>query len=130
MKAIHRLSLVICTLCLSAVVGCGGGDNYAITGTAKIKGNGPLTKGVIHFDSGKGHYAGQIQSNGSYSVQGDVTGAPPGNYKVYFSGTDEGDYTSLKPVIHKRYMDMASTDLTAEVKPQSNKLDFELDPPQ
>jgi len=72
---------------------------------------------------------GIIKPDGTYELQGETKGAPPGSYKVFLSGTDEGDYTAPKPMVDKRYGNVATTDLKAEVKAEKNKIDFELDPP-
>jgi len=120
--------VVACGIVLSILAGCGG-SNPSVSGTVKIKGNGPVTKGNVFFDSGTYRVGGIIKPDGTYTLQGETAGAPPGSYKVYFTGTDEGDYTAPKPVINKKYADMNTSELKAEVKAGGGPINFELDPP-
>ncbi|MCY2994953.1 MAG: hypothetical protein NTY19_44895 [Planctomycetota bacterium] len=125
-----------------SILGCGSGSNK-VTGTAKIKGGGPLTSGrVMLYPDGSGKNAtGGIGKEGTFTL-GMVKvddGALPGRYTVVITGAMEPETRTYeqatqgvgqapKPLIHTKYTAATTSDLKIEVKPGANKFDFELDP--
>lgn len=148
----HAMSL-LSALGVMALSGCGGDDGvsrYAVSGTVTYKGE-RLDHGNITFtpnDVAKGRVANSTIESGSYTLSslGDRDGAVPGQYKVSVTskevdpskirdrpgrrvakpkvvGKANNDERSLVP---KKYETSQTSPLTAEVKPQSNSLSFEL----
>jgi hypothetical protein len=147
----------VAVLSLSTLLGCGEddgiGQRYPVSGTVTYKGE-PLKSGTVNFtpDGAEGRpAAGEIASDGSYRVTtltpGD--GMLPGRYKVAI----QANYTDMTKVVNnpgglyrsdlmrkapkikvipEKYASAATSGLTAEVKPESNTFDFELEdgPPE
>jgi len=134
----------------------GGGDDigkrYSVSGRVTYKGN-PVPKGSVLFtpldDSGR-PASGNLQKDGSYTLTtatpGD--GALAGKYRVGITAV-ELDYSKAKrkrvvkgmiipepgigplratkkEFVPLKYSDPTKSKLTAEVKPESNKINFEL----
>src|SRR4051812_48645787 len=144
------------TLALLVVVGCssddtGLGRRYAVSGTVKYKGE-PVPKGSITFEpaSKDGRFATGTIENGSYTLStsgAEGEGALPGDYKVIVIATTM-DTTELakqsgglvhqggpefqkllknaKDLVPAKYKRSETSNLTAKVKEESNKLDFDL----
>ncbi len=144
----------VATALVVSVLGCGDdsglGKRYPVSGTVTYKGQ-PVEKGRISFAPAKNTEgraaAGDIQ-NGSYSLTTAITndGALPGSYKVSFIAKDV-DLTQVtanlkggsarpkdvikanktaKNLIPLKYGSPETSGKTAEVKEQSNKIDFDL----
>jgi len=154
MPTIRRLAGLGLGLGLVFVLGCGDttglGKRYPVSGTVTYQGK-PVEKGTINFipDKPDGRAATGDISNGSYSLttaeSGD--GALPGTYKVTVVAK-EVDTSELKEIakggqhhhdaafakaaqgakalVPPKYTLADTSGLTAEVKAQSNKIDFPL----
>src|SRR3954453_1111331 len=130
----------------------GLGRRYAVSGTVKYKGD-PVSKGSITFEpaSKDGRHATGTIENGSYTLStsgAEGEGALPGDYKVIVIATTV-DMTELakqsptglvhqggpefqkivknaKDLVPKKYQRSETSPLTAKVKEETNKLDFDL----
>lgn len=133
-----RGSLRLLGLVAVCVFMTGCGDDFGATATGTVKHEGKLLGlGTITFhpEGGRGAvaYAG-IQSDGSYSLTtGERAGLAPGKYRVTVVAAEEvpppaGSMASPTPrlITPKLYGDVTTTDLTADVQPGSNTIDFEL----
>lgn len=129
-------------LCVGAA-GCGdsavdkGVKVYPVSGTVTLPDGKPLESGRIIFVSKDGKNAvGTLGTNGAYTLTSGVSGdgAPPGEYKVKL----EPDETKLKATnkfakpganlpFPGKYSDEESSQLTATIKAEDNKLNFKLD---
>lgn len=130
----NRALLVSCaaTLLIS-LSGCSGAGG-TVAGRVTVDGQ-PLTKGNISFAPEKEGPAaiGTIDGSGNYNLQvGTINSIPPGKYKVTvvavepippIPGQPEAPPKLLTP---PKYNNPTTSDLTAEVKPGSNKFDFDL----
>jgi hypothetical protein len=140
---------------LVMVLGCGDdsglGKRHPVTGTVKYNGE-PVAKGTITFTptSAEGRAAGGDIVEGRYSLS--TTGAPndgalAGSYKVSITALEtdtkemqavakggqfhhDAAYAksvkSAKKLVPSKYNIPDTSNLTAEVKPQANTLDFDL----
>jgi len=97
----------------------------------------PLTLGTITFhpEQGRGPVAyARIQVDGSYTLTtGEQAGIVPGKYRVTVVASETvapsaGSIASPTPrlITPRRYGDLKTTDLTADVKPGSNTFNFDL----
>ncbi len=150
----RRLRLGLAAAGSLACSACGAGDDgearYKVSGTVTYQG-AYLAHGDISFvpvDLATGRAASSTIDNGSYTLStlGDRDGALPGQYKVTVISKDV-DLTQIKPapgrsrpnpglvgkanraaksLTPKKYESSQTSPLTAEVKPQSNSLSFEL----
>jgi hypothetical protein len=84
---------VVAVILVGLLAGCGGvrgPKTVSVSGTVKLDGN-PLTDAEVHFVSEKHSGFGKTDSQGKFKL---VTGAEPGQNKIYFSkiigGTDSG----------------------------------------
>lgn len=139
-RELVRIGIVVCV----GVAGCGTGDGdkgvkvYPVTGKVILPDGKPLESGRIVFVSKDGKNAiGTLTADGSFTLSSGVSGegAPPGEYKVKL----EPDETKLKrlPKSAKpgsglpfpgKYMDEETSQLTATIKAEDNKLQpFKLD---
>jgi len=122
--------------------GCGSSETCTVTGTAKLKDGTPLARGRIILTGGPAGANGRIEEDGSFTIGTyDVDdGAKPGTYKVLVVGattpetrtyeqTMQGIGEEPKSLIHPRYAAVETSDLRVEVKPGTNTLNLELDPP-
>jgi len=138
------------------ILGCGDDTGlekrYPVRGTVTYQGKA-VDHGTINFmpaTGGSGRAAGASIENGSYSLttasEGD--GALPGAYNVTVTALEVSDNAELKAIakggqfhhdkdfakatanakslIPKKYASLTTSDLKAEVKPESNKFDFDL----
>jgi len=144
---------LLASLVVFAALGCGSGDDlprrYSVSGTVTYQGK-PVPKGSVRFlpNDPNGRAAGGDIVDGSYSLttQDPGDGAIPGQYKVTISATDVNvskDVASAKSkgmmisqdqiakakrtqLIPSKYLTPETSGLTAEVKAQSNTIDFPL----
>jgi len=147
-----RCLAVALGMALMLVLGCsddGLGKRYPVYGTVTYKGE-PVAKGNINFvpTGAEGRAANGPIENGKYTLStlGNDDGAFPGSYQVAIIATD-ADYTqvkanagggagrqddvykanmSAKSLIPTKYRSIQTSDLKAEIKPESNKFDFTL----
>jgi hypothetical protein len=137
-KLARRLLSLLTGLALLSVMGCGDDEKalrkrYPVSGKITYNGS-PVETGEISFhpDGPGGRPATGTISNGSYSLKtltpGD--GAYPGNYKVVVTpkqlGLPKGKGAKASSVIPQKYGLDSSSPLTAEVKPQTNDIPFDL----
>jgi len=144
------MALLVVAGCSSDDTGLG--RRYAVSGTVKYKGE-PVPKGSITFEpaSKDGRFATGTIENGSYKLStsgAEGEGALPGDYKVIVIATTM-DTTELakqsptgivhqggpefqkllknaKDLVPKKYQRAETSNLTAKVKEESNKIDFDL----
>ena len=127
-------------LLLIFLVGCG--SNVTVSGTVKFADGTPLDRGTVTFEDAKMMAYGDIQKNGTYSLDsGEAKGIPPGTYRVSITGlnapivippTEIGGKVQIIPQvspIHKRFENPAASGLTCEVKGRT-KFDITVEPPQ
>ena len=120
---------------LSALLLAGCNNNHAtVTGNITLDGK-PLAKGNIAFYApGKAPLAlGSIDARGNYVLQtGTANGLQPGLYQVTIIANDviapTGPFGSPMPklITPPKYSDGETSGLTADVKPGSNRHNFEL----
>jgi len=135
----------ICLLAAFAVlplVGCGSSGNSTVTGTITTTDGQVVTGGRITFTSVSPPVSAssRIAPDGTYELSsvepGD--GAPVGNYQVAIvskissvGGDRNGrSVATSKSLVHEKYADVETSELTAEVTPGSNTINFEVDPPK
>jgi hypothetical protein len=138
---------------LLAIAGCGDdefGKRYSVKGTVKYKGQ-PVASGTITFDpldAEKGRSASGTIEQGAYrlSTAGESDGALAGKYRVKImsrnvdysqvkanAGGGAGRQTDIlkankaaKDLIPSKYSTIETSGLNAEVKTESNTIDFDL----
>jgi len=146
-----RHTTLLVTVALMAAYGCGANDGlgqrYPVSGMVTYKGQ-PLASGNINFVSEKadGRSASGTVEAGRYTLttQTDGDGAMPGMYKVTVVAKEAtavplskvGGAPSqqqsfkankvAKSLIPNKYGSPTTTELKAEVKAETNKLDFDL----
>jgi hypothetical protein len=107
--------IFISIFCIIAI-GCG--NTVHVNGKVTLEDGTPVTKGFINFNDGTYEARGVIGKDGTYKVETDASGKglKKGNYKVYFSGTNDLD-NKLKPVpiIDKKYDSAETTDLKISI---------------
>lgn len=128
-----------CVIFFSALgmAGCGGRAESSVSGVATLNGTA-IDHGQVVFvpttgNGGQGA-SGQIQSDGSYSIQvGQTGGLPAGNYKVVVvsrapsvADASGGPPTPGKLLTPERYGQAQTTNLQFEVEPGRNTIDLEL----
>ncbi|MEW4562687.1 hypothetical protein AB1K70_09185 [Bremerella sp. JC770] len=135
----------ICLLAALAVVplvGCGSSGNSTVTGTITTTDGQVVTGGRITFTSVSPPVSAssRIAPDGTYELSsvepGD--GAPVGNYQVAIvskissvGGDRNGrSVATSKSLVHEKYADIETSELTAQVAPGSNTINFEVDPPK
>ncbi len=138
-----RASILLSVLTAAALlVGCDSSGNSTVTGTITTTDGKVVTGGRITFTSVDPPISAssRIAPDGSYelsSVQpGD--GAPAGNYqvaivsKISSAGGDRNgrSVATSKSLVHEKYADIQTSELTAQVTPGANTIDFEVEPPK
>ena len=135
MRFSHTLSLGAFLLTLLIVIGCDGNNHADVTGTAKFEGVA-IEKGSITFipvdPTAAGTAGGEI-INGNYSVK-----VPPGKMKVAISWSkvvgkkklydapDSPERPIYEQVLPPKYSDINATELTLDVQPGKNEMDWNL----
>jgi hypothetical protein len=136
----HRITLGVGIFSVLLAAGCGsdGPVMGRVSGTVKVVGGEPLTKGTVTFiatDGKRPNATGSIGESGYYTLQttepGD--GAVVGDYKVAISDVDSSQLNTALPgmpvklpksAIAKMYLDSDKSGLTATVEAGSNTKDF------
>jgi hypothetical protein len=122
---------------LLSLLATGCGSSYSlgtVTGTVTLDGK-PLPQATVTFSRGQGRMSvGTTDDQGHYQLLYTVNqqGAEPGTHTVSIAtqidaGSGEGDLAAVegrKELLPPRYND--KTELTAEVKPGRNTIDFDL----
>jgi len=136
---------LLALLLLFAVVGCGGsGEGLAVVkGKISYKGKA-VPNGTVNFipdDPNKPSATGEIQSDGSYSLQTyqgsrPNQGAVIGKHKVVIvamqdmaSRLPEERVALPPPIVPVKYTSPATSDLKAQVEDKENTIDFDLQDP-
>lgn len=139
-----RFSILLFALvAIVPLVGCGSSDNSTVTGVITTTDGQVVSGGRITFTSVSPPISAssRIAPDGSYELSsvepGD--GAPVGHYqvaivsKISTAGGDSRNGRSMatsKSLVHDKYADIRTSELTAEVTPGSNKIDFTVEPPK
>jgi hypothetical protein len=113
--------IFISILCIIAI-GCGN-TTVHVNGKVTLEDGTPVTKGFINFNDGAYEARGVIGKDGTYRVETDASGhgLKKGDYKVYFSGTNDfDDKRNPVPIIDKKYDSAATTDLKISVTAGTN----------
>ena len=138
-KCVRRPALLSTYLLLAcAILGCSSDAKLArVHGTVKLDGK-PLTTGIVRFiPEGGRAAAGEIQSDGTYSLGtlSQADGALIGMHKVAIIANDaaadmrpayKARNQKAKPLVPQKYMSAGTSGLTFEVKPGDNEANFEL----
>jgi hypothetical protein len=134
LRGIVVVGLAAAALSLS---GCGGAGlkTAPVRGRVTYQGR-PVPNGTVAFipDGGTAS-TGEIGPDGSYTLttvrKGD--GAIPGRHKVVITALKDTTGQAVEawgplppPIIPTKYMNLATTDLRAEVKDGENTIDFDL----
>ena len=121
---VHLLALLLLLL----VSGCSG--NVTVTGKVTFEDGEPLTAGRVCFQTETFLADGPLKADGTYTLGGakENSGIPPGKYQVYITGAvtspqllqaapgTTGAFSAPVPLIHQRYADKNTSELTCEVK--------------
>jgi hypothetical protein len=134
----QRLAGYLLLPLMTALVGCGSRAESTVSGLVTLGGSA-LDHGQVVFvpvTGGGGQGAtGQIESNGSYTVQvGQTGGLPAGEYKVVVlsqapsvpRATPGAPPLPGKLLTPERYRQATTTELQFVVEPGSNKINLEL----
>ncbi len=125
--------LVVLLILAAFAIGCGG--QPGVRGKVTFSDDKtPLTQGTINFESDKNIARGEVDGEGNYVI-GSLKandGLPPGQYRVYFTGTEKyktsptGGLVGIENVIDQKYNKAETSGLTVEVK-KSMTFDIEVD---
>jgi predicted small lipoprotein YifL len=132
-----RTSLILITLV--SLSGCGGGGPSDAPGTSSVSGTvtldkKPLADAMVLFTPTEGGRpaVGTTDKNGKYTLQYSTSarGAVPGSYTVEIRtettvSDKDGNDVTVPEKLPIMYHD--NTELTADVKNESNKIDFALE---
>jgi hypothetical protein len=133
-----RLYGCFCTIALLVLMPGGGSGNVPAKGKVTFSDNDePLTQGSVAFLKDGKISRGDIQPDGTYVVftgTGTDNGLPPGQYKVYITGSDkvipiagsEGS-NDYEPQIAKKYESEETSGLTAEVGSSTKEYNFKVE---
>ena len=139
----NRFAIVLfCVVAVLPLVGCGSSGNSTVIGTITTTDGQVVSGGRITFTSVNPPISAssRIAPDGSYELSsvepGD--GAPAGNYqvaivsKVSSAGGDRNgrSVATSKSLVHDKYADVRTSELTAQVAPGSNTIDFQVEPPK
>jgi len=116
--------------CLVVLGGCS--KNVRVTGKVTFEDGEPLTEGRVCFQTETMFADGPLQPDGTYTLGslGENTGLPKGTYQVFIAGATTpprldagrgmggtvGSYTPGVPLIHQKFTDRMTSELTCEVK--------------
>jgi hypothetical protein len=137
-------ALALSWACAAVLSGCGGNDNaaarsatYPVSGSIVLPDGKPMTSGTVYLvpkEKSTVGATGKIGSDGTFklSTYGTDDGAAEGTYKVriepVYDDLAKGKKGAPKMPYSTRFTDEDTSGLTAEVKPQDNKLPpFQLD---
>ncbi|WP_437203256.1 carboxypeptidase-like regulatory domain-containing protein [Planctomicrobium sp. SH664] len=127
-----KFRLLVLAMTTATLLGCGGSadDRGVVVGTILMNGQ-PLPNAVVLFNSGQGRPSqGITDAQGKYELKysSQQKGAVPGHYSVMISPlelSDDAAKTAKNTVrIPAKYN--SKTELTADVKPGKNAIDFAL----
>ena len=132
----RNLALVLCvsSVAILGISGCGDGRGVRVpvSGAVTIDGQ-PLAFGQIMFMpvvNGENNRpgGGSLNSDGSYRVSAYTAfdGLPPGQYKVAITGTEPISDDSQRWHAPKKYANVATSGLTADIEEATEELRFEL----
>ncbi|MCC7335223.1 MAG: carboxypeptidase regulatory-like domain-containing protein [Pirellulaceae bacterium] len=132
MKSVIHLAWALAFICLAT--GCGNGLS-GVSGTVTLDGE-PLEKAFVEFSPPNGRPSmGKTDSNGYYRLEYSTsqTGVEAGEHKVrIFTHEDAsidmktGEPTpAVKEIVPAKYH--RKSELTAQVEPGSNDIDFDLE---
>jgi hypothetical protein len=138
-RTMKNLFLIFCLgMFVVASVGCS--SNVSVSGKVTFSDdNSAVPFGIICFDNGTFLARGSIK-DGTY-VMGSVSetdGIPPGEYRVYFIGTDavvgyrsaqSGEEPDPKyaPFVAQQFLSASTSGLTAKIDGKTTNLDFKVD---
>jgi hypothetical protein len=138
-----RLNQIFRSICLGTFIvagllsGCGGqaaGPKIApVSGKVELDGQ-PLADALVEFNPESGRPAfGRTDADGRYSLvySQSADGAAVGTYKVKITTGQEGNYAAgemISPAVPEKLPEKyhEKSELTAEVKPGKNVIDFSL----
>jgi hypothetical protein len=124
----HPLLLLFSTAALFAgMTGCSG--HVGLSGTVVYSDSGePVTSGEIQFSAGTFLARAMIQPNGSFrtGTYKASDGLPPGTYNVAIYSVNEHTI----PLIHPRYGDWRTSELTITVDKTTTGVEFKVDRPE
>lgn len=136
-----NLKMIPSILLIGLWMFAGCSNNLKLVGTVTYSDGTPVTTGMVNFDSGKETFMGKIDQQGHYSpsIQGG-RGIPPGNYRVWLSGTTvvpniEGPNNTVhqgKPVdsVARKYCNPDTSGLLFESQNgNSNRFDIVVEKP-
>ncbi len=122
------VSILSCLLLLGAAIGCSQQTENAVYGTIHYDDGTPLSQGELIFDDGSYSDIAPIDSEGNFAVE---KGLPAGTYKITLGGVLEPDATgNYAPIVHKRYLDYRSTDLSIQVPMTTEGTEVVIDRPK
>lgn len=126
MRILPIFTIVCFCLLLS---GCGDG-NVPLSGRVTFEDGIPLQCGTVTFCNDAFQQArGNIDPNGYYTVGflHEKDGLPPGNYRIFITGTNETSDDSIVPVmIAAQYGDPNTSGLTVNVNSKTKTHDIHL----
>ncbi len=121
------LGLFLLGALLTVICGCSEGDMGRVKGQVKLNGD-PLPDATVTFQPAKGRPSIAVtDKNGEYELmyKAGQPGAKVGSYKVTittFRSTEDKVFPERVPEKYNK-----KSELTAEVKPGSNDIDFDLE---
>jgi hypothetical protein len=126
---------VICVSAALLIAGCGssGPERYGVSGTVKYKGE-PIKMGTISFRADDGSTGGAQIKDGQYDIPA-AGGLTPGKYRVAINYPDPkapkpredeppGEVVEVRDLLPDKYHN--NTELIADIKAESNKVDYDL----
>lgn len=130
---IERLAPCMALALAFSLTGCGN-RLYPVQGKVTLDDGTPLTKGLVVFEGGGGEKPvsarGEIQPDGSFQLStnrpGD--GVPPGSYRALINPMDLSDIPDeqKKLPFDIKYMRLDTSELSFEVKAETNNLQIKL----
>ena len=129
-------NIVAALLCVSLIAVCGCGGNPRVHGTITFENGEPLKSGLLVYESQKGAFYGDVQSNGTYSMgtTKNGQGIPLGEYSIYFqtahaeTGRDEDNRPHYSPLLADKFYAPDTSGLTCTVKGRT-RFDFQVTAP-
>lgn len=131
------MSAAVVFCLLSAGCGKSGPEKYPVTGKVTYQGQ-PVGEGTVQFHNPEvGSFGVKLSATGEFSFA-EIGGLTAGNYKVYVAPPEQyttppppGGLQNLPPPkefpnIPEPYRQANTSELSATVKSQANKLDFDM----